>query len=102
MNKYLKVIVCIIVVVIVSVIIDFICIFTIIRPLFAIKYIISDTTGNVYKGLFYDTYNCMEYSMPQVKFKGTKFNCSYIITALPVRVNSNLKGCCYVCIIARG
>ena len=78
MNKYLKVIISIIVVVIISVIIAFICIFTINRPLFAIKYIVSDTTGNVYKGLFYDTYNCMEYSMPQVKFKGTKFNCAYI------------------------
>ena len=78
MNKYLKIIISIIVVVLLSVVIDFICIFTINRPLFAIKYIVSDTTGNVYKGLFYDTYNCMEYSVPQVKFKGTKFNCAYI------------------------
>lgn len=52
--------------------IDLICIFTINRPLFAIQ----NDGGYVYKGIFYDTYNCDEYSTPQIKLKGTKFSCS--------------------------
>ena len=42
---------------------DLLCIFTINRPLFAIK------KGNesMYKGIFYDTYYCKELSMPQIK-----------------------------------
>lgn len=52
-------------------VVDFACIFLLDRPMFAVK-------GNVpymYRGLFYDTYSCPEYSVPQVKMKGTKFSC---------------------------
>ena len=51
---------------------DLLCIFTINRPLFAIK------KGNesMYKGIFYDTYYCKELSMPQIKAKETKFSCA--------------------------
>lgn len=53
-------------------IIDLICIFAINRPLFAIK----QDNGSVYRGIFYDTYNCQEYSLPQIKAKGLKFTCA--------------------------
>lgn len=78
MNKYVKFIISIIVVILLSVVIDVLCIFTINRPIFAIKYVVSDSTGDVYKGLFFDTYNCAEYTVPQIKSKGSKFHCSYI------------------------
>lgn len=60
------------IVIILFFIIDFACIFLLDRPMFAIK-------GNVpykYSGLLYDTYRCPEYSVPQVKMKGTKFSCA--------------------------
>lgn len=50
---------------------DLFCIFTRFKPLLAIQ----NEGGNVYKGIFYDTYLCSEYSVPQVKLKGTKFSC---------------------------
>ncbi|MBE6154787.1 MAG: hypothetical protein E7163_04370 [Firmicutes bacterium] len=52
-------------------IIDLLCIFNFNKPIFAIK-----TNDNIYKGLFYDVYNCREYSIPQIKLKGTKFFCA--------------------------
>lgn len=55
--------------IILVIVIDLICVFTINRPLFAIK------ENNTYKGIFYDVYECAEYSVPQIKIKGTKFNC---------------------------
>lgn len=72
MKKSLKIILIIIVIIILGFIIDFICIFTINRPIFAIK------DDNVYKGVFYNTYNCAEYAVPQIKSKGTKFACTEI------------------------
>ncbi len=51
---------------------DLVCILTINRPIFAIQ----KEEGTVYKGFFYDTYSCAEYSVPQIKAKGTKFSCS--------------------------
>lgn len=53
-------------------IVDFIGIFIFNRPVFAIK----NAKENVYRGLLYDTYICPEYSVPQIKLKGNKFNCS--------------------------
>jgi len=52
-------------------IIDILCIFNISRPIFAIK--VNNTT---YKGIFYNVYNCPEYSMAQIKSKGEKFFCA--------------------------
>lgn len=72
MKKYMKIIVGLISTIIILLIIDLICIFTINRPLFAIK----ENNSEVYRGLFYDTYNCHEYTVPQIKSKGTKFTCA--------------------------
>jgi len=72
MNKYLKIMFLLIGIIILSIIIDLICIFTINKPIFAIKI----NNDEVYKGLFFDTYNCQEYSIPQIKTKRTKFSCS--------------------------
>lgn len=58
--------------------IDLICIFTINKPLFAIKEDNGDSVNSIYRGLFYDTYNCHEYSMPQIKIKGSKFICATV------------------------
>lgn len=72
MKKLLKIILIFVCIVIICVIIDLISIFNFNRPIFAIK----GNSENVYIGLFYDTYNCFEYSAPQIKVKGTKFTCS--------------------------
>lgn len=74
MKKWLKITLGVIGGIILLFIIDLICIFTINRPLFAIK----KDNGNVYKGIFYDTYNCLEFSVPQIKAKGTKFSCAKV------------------------
>lgn len=76
MNKYLKIILWIIGLIILSVIIDLISIFTINRPIFAIKKDNGASVDIIYKGIFFDTYNCQEYSIPQIKKKTTKFNCA--------------------------
>ena len=75
MKKFIKIFLIIIGIIILSIIIDLVCIFTINRPIFAIKDD-CDCLYSVYRGLFYDTYNCPEYSVPQIKAKGTKFSCS--------------------------
>ena len=74
MKKKVRIILSIICMIILTIIIDLVCIFTINKPLFAVK----DKNGYVYRGLFYDTYNCREYSVPQIKFKGTKFTCTNV------------------------
>ncbi len=74
MKKKFKIILGLIGIIILLFLIDIVLIFTINRPIFAIK----DASGYVYNGLFYDTYICSEYSVPQVKLKGTKFSCSFI------------------------
>ena len=73
MKKSIKIILGIVLVIVLTIIIDLVCIFTINRPIF----VISEDYGTyaIYKGLFFDTYNCSEYSIPQIKMKGTKFNC---------------------------
>lgn len=75
MNKFIKGFLIIIGIVILSIIIDLVCIFTINRPIFAIKDD-CDCLYSVYRGVFYDTYNCPEYSMVQIKSKSTKFSCA--------------------------
>lgn len=73
MKKSLKIILSIIGVIILCFILDFIWIFNFNKPLFAI----AAKQPHTYLGLFYDTYNCPEYSMPQIKSKGTKFACAF-------------------------
>lgn len=72
----LKIILGIIVTIILCFILDFISIFSLNRPLFAIREDNGDSVNIIYRGIFYDTYNCIEYSVPQIKSKGTKFTCS--------------------------
>ena len=76
MKRSLKIIIGVIIGIVLYFTIDLVCIFTIDRPLFAIKDDNGDSVNIIYKGLFYNVYNCMEYSLPQIKAKGTKFNCS--------------------------
>lgn len=71
MKKWLKITLGVIGGIVLLLVIDLGCIFIINRPLFAIK----KDNGSVYKGILYDTYNCAEYSVPQIKVKGTKFTC---------------------------
>ena len=70
MKKILKITLTIIGTIVICLIIDLISIYTRNKPVFAIK------EENYYKGLFYDTYICAEYSVPQIKLKGTKYICS--------------------------
>ena len=77
MNKFIKIFLITIGTITLSIVIDLVCIFTINRPIFAIKDN-CDCVYSVYRGLFYDTYNCPEYTAPQIKAKGTKFNCSNV------------------------
>lgn len=78
MKKCLKVILIIFIGIVLSIVIDFICIFTINRPIFAIKVDNGDSVNIIYKGLFFDTYNCQEYSVPQIKVKNAKFTCAVL------------------------
>lgn len=77
MKKYIKIFLIIIGIIILSIAIDLVCIFTINRPIFAIKDD-CDCLYSIYRGVFYDTYNCPEYSMVQIKSKGTKFSCANV------------------------
>ena len=58
------------------IVIDLVCIFTIHRPLFAIRSENYGSINEVYYGVLYNTYNCQEYSIPQIKSKWNKFNCA--------------------------
>ena len=78
MKKWLKITLGVIGGVILLFVIDLICIFTINKPLFAIKEDNWDSINLVYKGLIYDTYICHEHSVPQIKVKGAKFTCAFV------------------------
>lgn len=69
MNKYLKIFLIVIISIFLLVVVDLTCIFTINRPIIAIK------KDNVYYGIFYDSYHCMEYSVLQIQPKNSKFSC---------------------------
>lgn len=64
-----KTLLIIISVIVLLVVIDLVCIFTINIPIIAIK------KDNVYYGIFYDSYDCMEYSVLQIQPKNSKFSC---------------------------
>ena len=78
MKKWLKITLGVVGGIILLFAIDLICIFTINRPLFAIKEDNGDSVNLIYRGIFYDTYNCHEFSKPQIKVKGAKFTCAVI------------------------
>ena len=73
MKKFVKILISIIVFISILFIIDVIFIFNFNKPLLAIK-----KSNYEYKGIIYDTYLCSEYSVPQIKPKGTKFNCIHV------------------------
>ncbi len=64
----------------VCIIVDVISIYTRNKPIFAIQK--ENGINKTYKGLLYDTYNCVEYSLPQIKFKWVKYSCS-------ININNN-------------
>ena len=72
MKKIFKVFISILVIIILCLVLDLIFIFTMNRPLFGI-YAKQPYT---YTGLFYNVSTCPEYSVPQIKSKGTKFSCA--------------------------
>lgn len=83
--KSIKIILSILISILFLVAVDIACIFIINKPLFAVKMNNVDSANIVYKGLFYDTYNCIEYSVPQIKNKFSKFACSIPIKDLEIK-----------------
>ena len=71
MPRMLKVVLILVSIIVLLFVIDVVCVFIIGRPFFSIK----GSSENMYNGLFYDVYNCDEYSIPQIKAKGAKFSC---------------------------
>lgn len=76
MKKWLKVLIGIIITIVLLFVVDIGSILIFSKPIFAIKEDNGDSVNIVYRGLFYDTYNCMEFSVAQIKPKGTKYSCS--------------------------
>lgn len=76
MSKKIKIILCIICGLILLFLVDILSIFVFNKPIFAIKEDNGDSTNRIYRGVFYDTYNCLEYSVPQIKSKKSKFTCA--------------------------
>jgi len=70
MKNWLKITICVVLFILVCVLLDVIYIYTKFKPLFAIKY-----SDSIYKGVFYDTYVCEQYTVPQIKAKWTKYSC---------------------------
>lgn len=93
MKKFIKVILIIFGIVVFSLVLDLICIFTLNRPIFAIKLDNGDSVNLIYRGIFYDTYNCHEYSNPQIKMKGSKFNCATLRADIGevIKIVGNIK-----------
>ncbi|MBE6153935.1 MAG: hypothetical protein E7166_06915 [Firmicutes bacterium] len=76
MKKLLKITLGVVGIIILIVIIDLVCIFTINRPIFSQGE--DYGTHAVYKGLFFNTYVCPEFSTPQIKIKGAKYTCAVL------------------------
>ena len=63
MKKWLKVLIGIIITIVLLFVVDVGSILIFSKPIFAIKEDNGDSINRVYRGLFYDTYNCMEFSV---------------------------------------
>lgn len=72
MKNILKVIIGCLIVLVIVLVVDFLSIFIFFRPVIGIK------DNNVYKGMFFNVHNCSEYSIPQIKSKFSKYNCSEV------------------------
>lgn len=75
MKKWLKISLIVVGVFALCIILDIVSIYTRNKPIFAIKDD-CDCSEQVYRGLLYDTYNCLEYPTPQIKAKWNKFSCA--------------------------
>lgn len=89
MSKYLKISLGVIGGIVLLFIIDLMCIFTINKPLLAIKEDNGDSINLIYRGILYDTYNCHEFSKPQIKVKGAKYTCA--VLEFDKQIESNYK-----------
>lgn len=76
MKRCFKIILGITGIIILLILIDLVCIFTINRPIFSQGE--DYGTYAVYKGLFFNTYVCPEFSTPQIKSKGAKYTCAVL------------------------
>lgn len=79
MKNWMKITLGVVGIILLLLIIDLLCIFTINKPLLAVKQDNGDSVNLVYRGLLYDTYICHEQSVPQIKVKGAKYTCAAII-----------------------
>ncbi len=87
MKKGMKIVLIIVCIFVLCIVLDILSIYTRNKPIFAIKD--NNAEDIVYKGLIYDTYNCREYSAPQIKAKWSKFICSNKL--IPLEVKSDFK-----------
>ena len=87
MKKWLKFILGIVGIIVLAIVIDLVCIFTINRPIFSQGE--DYGTHAVYKGLFFNTYICPEFSTPQIKSKGAKYTCA--VLEFDEQIESNYK-----------
>lgn len=74
MKKLLNSIIGIIIILAILIGIDIYSIYNHNKPIFIIEEE-NNNLNTVYRGIFYDTFNCAEYSMLQIKLKGTKYSC---------------------------
>ena len=74
MKKILNSLIVIISILIILVGLDIYSIYNFNKPIFILK---EENNGlnKIYRGIFYDAYNCAEYSMIQIKLKGNKYSC---------------------------
>ena len=72
MKKILNSLIVIISILIILVGLDIYSIYNFNKPIFILK---EENNGlnKIYRGIFYDAYNCAEYSMIQIKLKGNKW-----------------------------
>ena len=91
MKKKLKIFLIVIGIFILCFIIDLICIFTINRPLFAVREDNGDSVNIIYKGLLYDTYNCHENSSMQIVLKWKKYSCDNSVKEVNVYATSEVE-----------
>ena len=78
MKFILNIFIKIIIVFIILTYLDLFWIFNFNTPILAIKEDNGDSVNIVYRGIFYDTYNCQEFSSMLIKSKGSKYNCIVI------------------------
>lgn len=79
MKKWVKVIVIIVSILILCIVFDIVSIYARNKPIFAISDN-NDSSNKIYYGLLYDTYNCQEYPIAQIKFKWSNFSCLFKTT----------------------